>query len=686
MGGERVPVARTGSQQCEDGKVTIASAAKREAPRVLLVDDDAFSRAVLQRRLVRLGVDVIEVANGAAAVPLLISEVFDLIVLDLEMPELDGFTLLTIIRSNPRLRHLPTVVITGDESRATAERALGAGATSFLVKPLNWAVFGPHIKHLADLVHTSRVALENMAQGLALFEPGGNLVLSNEQYRGMTAAPRASADEVTPPWLSRCRQEMSGGEVLERITGLPDGRSISSTFRPLPSGGWVEVHRDISEQLQANARISYLARHDSLTGLTNRVEFRERLCTELARARRGGSLAVICLDLYYFKSVNDTLGHPVGDAVLVAVADRLKEAVRETDVVARLGGDEFAVIQVGGQQPEGAGQLAHRLIQDLSKPFEVDGHQMLIGASVGIALAPTDSLDPDSLLRKADLALYRAKAQGRQMYCYFEPGMDLAMQARRQMEQDLRKAVPAREFELEYQPIVSLATGRVRSLEALIRWNHPTNGRVPPDKFIPLAEELGLILSIGSWVLSRACNEARDWPDDVGVAVNVSPNQFKTADLVENVRKALDESGIRPNRLQLEVTETVLLHNTDLTLSILHDLRELGVKIAMDDFGSGYSSLNYLRKFPFDKLKIDKSFIDQIAADEECVAIVRAVTDLARTLGIETTAEGVETKEQRAALRNVGCDEIQGYLISRPQPAKAVRAFLGASTLAETAA
>ncbi|HEX4893227.1 MAG TPA: EAL domain-containing protein [Hyphomicrobiaceae bacterium] len=666
--------------------MTAASAAKREAPKVLLVDDDAFSRAVLKRRLLRLGVDVVEAVNGTAAMSLLLSQVFDLIVLDLEMPEMDGITLLSIIRGHPRLRHLPTVVITGDESRVTAERALGAGATSFLVKPLNWAVFGPHIKHLADLMHTSRVALENMAQGLALFEPGGNLVLSNELYRGMAGSSSASGDEAAPQWLSQCRHEMRADEVLERITRLPDDRSISSSFRPLPNGGWVEVHRDISEQLQANARISYLARHDSLTGLANRVEFRERLCAELARAKRGGDLAVLCVDLDYFKAVNDTLGHPVGDAVLVAVAERLREAVRETDVVARLGGDEFAVIQVGGQQPEGAGQLANRLIQDLSKTFDVDGQQMMIGASIGIALAPTDSLDPDSLLRKADLALYRAKAQGRQTYCYFEPEMDLAMQARRQMELDLRKAITAGEFELYYQPIVSSTTGRIRSFEALIRWNHPTNGRVPPDKFIPLAEELGLIHSIGSWALSQACKDARNWPEDVSVAVNVSPNQFKTADLVESVRRALGASGLQSNRLQLEVTETVLLNNTDLTLSMLHDLRELGVRIAMDDFGSGYSSLNYLRKFPFDKLKIDKSFIDNIANDQECVAIVRAVTDLARTLGIETTAEGVETQEQRAVLRNMGCDEIQGYLISRPQSVAGVRDLLGASALAETAA
>jgi diguanylate cyclase (GGDEF)-like protein len=664
--------------------VTI-DASKRETPRVLLVDDDAFSRTVLQRRLVRLSVEVVEAVNGAEAIPLLMSEAFDLIVLDLEMPEMDGFTLLGIIRGHPRLRHLPTVVITADGSRAAAEKALGAGATSFLVKPLNWSAFGPHIKHLAQLVHTARVALENMAQGLALFEPGGNLVLSNELYRGMLATA-GTVDDMNPDWLDRCRVEMTQGDPVERVTTLPDGRSLASTFRPLRNGGWVEVHRDISEQLRANAKISYLARHDSLTGLANRSEFRERLCNELARARRGEDVAVLCLDLDYFKAVNDTLGHPVGDVVLMAVADRLRDAVRQADVVARLGGDEFAVIQVGAQLPEGAGQLANRLIEEMAKPFDVEGQQLMIGVSIGIAIAPIDSLDPDSLLRKADLALYRAKAQGRQAYCYFEPEMDIAMQARRQMELDLRKAIASDEFELNYQPIVSLATGRIHSFEALIRWSHPIRGRVPPNVFIPLAEELGLISAIGNWALMKACEDARHWPKEVSVAVNVSANQFKSAEVVEGVRSALEASGLGAERLQLEVTESVLLNNTALTLSILHDLRALGVKIAMDDFGTGYSSLNYLRKFPFDKLKIDKSFIDNIADDRESVAIVSAVTELARSLGIVTTAEGVETQQQRAALHRIGCNEIQGYLISRPQPVAMLAGLLAGLERAETAA
>jgi diguanylate cyclase (GGDEF)-like protein len=654
---------------------------RNETPRVLIVDDDATSRAVLARRLARIGIDVSEAQNGTAAVPLLMGEDFDLVVLDLEMPELDGFGLLEIVRGHPRLRHLPVVVLTGDETRETAEAAMRAGATSYLVKPLNWTAFGPHIKHLSTLVRSSRVALENMAQGLAMFEPGGDIALCNSQFRSLLQAPSfaaAAGVPVTPGWLAECRSVVRSGQPVERSAELPDGRYLASTFRPLAEGGWVEVHRDITEQRRMDARINYLARHDCLTGLVNRTEFNERLASELARARRGSHTAVLCVDLDDFKSVNDTHGHPAGDRVLRAVSDRLRAVVRETDTVGRLGGDEFAIIQVAATQPEGAGSLAARLVDAMAQPFDVDGHRAIVGASIGIALAPMDGLDPETLLRKADLALYRAKSNGGGNFCYFEPEMDVALKARRQMERDLAAALPRGELELHYQPLVSLAENRITGFEALIRWNHPVRGRVSPGEFIPLAEEIGLISAMGAWAIDRACEEALHWPEDVTVAVNVSPCQFRSRDLVAVVDDALRRSGLAPHRLQLEITETVLLSNTELTLEMLHDLHMLGVTIAMDDFGTGYSSLSYLRKFPFDKLKIDKAFIDNITVDRDSASIVRAVSELARSLGIRTTAEGVETSELLTTLRALGCDEIQGYLFGRPSPASSVAGVLAA--------
>ena len=387
-------------------------------------------------------------------------------------------------------------------------------------------------------------------------------------------------------------------------------------------------------------------------------------------------MAVLCLDLDRFKPVNDTLGHPVGDALLRAVAARLLACVREGDTAARLGGDEFAVLQAGAGQPEAAGALARRLVEALSAPYEVLGHQVVVGASVGVALAPGDGRDPDELLKRADMALYRAKADGRGTFRSFEPGMDARLQARRLLELDLRKALAAGELELHYQPLVDLRTGAVSALEALLRWRHPARGLVPPGEFVPLAEEIGLIVPVGGWVLRRACADAAGWPGGVRVAVNLSAAQFRGRELVAAVVGALAAAGLAPARLELEITETVLLRDGEATLATLRELRALGVRIAMDDFGTGYSSLGYLRSFPFDKIKIDRCFVRDLGASADCEAIVRAVTGLGGSLGIATTAEGVETEEQLERLRAEGCDEAQGFHLGRPMPAADVRALL----------
>ena len=438
---------------------------------------------------------------------------------------------------------------------------------------------------------------------------------------------------------------------------------------------------DVTERRKAEARIAHMAHHDALTDLPNRVLFRNRLHAALEGVRRQGDgrLAVHCLDLDYFKSVNDTLGHPIGDRLLQAVAERFRWFLRETDSVARVGGDEFAVIQTAIGEPEEASNLAGRLIEAISRPYKIDGHQVVIGVSIGIAVAPENGCDPDMLLKNADVALYRAKADGRNTFRFFEHEMDARLQARRLLELDLRKALTAGEFELFYQPLVDLRSNAISGFEALMRWHHPDRGMVSPAEFIPLAEEIGLIVPLGEWLLRQACCEAATWPEHLTIAVNLSPVQFKSRNLVSAVVSALASSGLEPSRLELEITESVLLQDSDANLATLHQFRNLGVRIAMDDFGTGYSSLGYLQKFPFDKIKIDQSFIREIEERPQSRAIVRAVAGLGASLGISTTAEGVETVDQLECLRGEGCTEVQGYLFSRPVPASELGPLLIAS-------
>ena len=453
---------------------------------------------------------------------------------------------------------------------------------------------------------------------------------------------------------------------------------ISAVLLALITAIAARIAQKITAALASSQKEAHrLALHDPLTGLANRAFLGERLKQALAQARRQKTgLAVLYLDLDRFKQVNDTLGHPAGDALLCAVADRLRGGLRRCDTVARLGGDEFAIIQAPLDKAEDAGQLAQRIVEALSEPYILGDYQAVIGTSVGIALASADTTDGGHLLKMADIALYRAKSDGRGLFRVFEPEMDLTLQTRRALAQDLRRAVGMGEFELHYQPLINLPSGRVGAMEALVRWRHPERGLVGSNDFIPLAEETGLAGPIGAWVLHQACADAAGWPSDVRVAVNVSAAQFKTG-LVAAVRDALAASALLPGRLELEITETALLADADATLATLRELRAMGVRIAMDDFGTGYSSLGYLRSFPFDKIKIDRSFIADIETSADCMAIVRAVVGLGSNLGIVVTAEGVETPAQLDRLRAKGCGQVQGHLFSRPVPARDVAALLG---------
>jgi diguanylate cyclase (GGDEF)-like protein len=456
-----------------------------------------------------------------------------------------------------------------------------------------------------------------------------------------------------------------------RIDEFADGRFMLVTRQPMAGGGWLATHEDITERRRAEAEIVHLARHDGLTGLANRAEFNARLEEASKRLKRnGGSITVMMLDLDKFKDVNDTQGHLAGDQLLVEVGERLKSQIREIDVLARLGGDEFAIIQEGGsEQHEGATALALRIIKAVTRPFDLNGLEASVGISIGIALAPLHGMESEELLRGADLALYDAKANGRNDFRIFRPEMLEQAHTQKLAESELRDAIAREEFVLHYQPLISAETRLLCGVEALVRWRHPVRGFIAPDQFIPLAESSGLIMPLGEWVLRKACEDASSWPDHVKVAVNISAVQFRRGDLFDTIFRTLLETGLAPHRLELEITETAVLENQETHLATIRRLKNLGISMALDDFGTGYSAVNYLTTFPFDKIKIDKSFTQGVLDRRDCKAVIASTLALAQGLGIVTTAEGIETEEQFNYMRKAGIDLAQGYLFGRPVPA-----------------
>jgi diguanylate cyclase (GGDEF)-like protein len=550
-------------------------------------------------------------------------------------------------------------------------------------------------RRLAVERHQLRIALNNIPQGLVLYNASATVTVCNQRYLEMfglspdVAKPGCSMQE-----LIRHRKEtgsfdddvdafcasiigsMALGKVTHQITQAADGRAIQIINQPLQAGGWVATIEDVTERERSDEQIAHLAHYDALTDLPNRVLFREQLEDALNKVQPGEQLAVLYIDIDEFKSVNDALGHSIGDELLKAVAGRLRGCLRQTDTAARLGGDEFAVIQTAVRRPSDTIHLVERIYLAIREPFECAGHLITTDASIGVAVAPEDGTDLDQLLKNADMAMYGAKADGRRTYRFFEPGMDARAKARRILELELRQAIKDGGFEVYYQPLINLRDDKISACEALLRWRHPTRGMISPAEFIPIAEETGLINQLGDWVLNTACSEAARWPVHIGVAVNVSPVQFKSRTLALNVAAALAASGLAARRLELEITEAVLIRDDEAALEVLHQLRQLGVRIALDDFGTGYSSLAYLQRFPFDKIKIDRCFIKDIASADGSSSIVQAVVTIATASHMTTTAEGVETQQQLELLRELGCTEMQGYLFSPAIPAAEIRRLL----------
>lgn len=611
----------------------------------------------------------------------------------------DGAARLVAVR--PLLDYPLVINVAVSETAALANwrnHALTIGIGTLLVVICSVYLLRALISHIKRLVNSETAlaneqakvaaALSTMSQGLAMFDSSARLIVCNHRYLKMYGLP----PEIVKPgcsfrevldcriknenfftddietFIGDLRAKLDDGNPVKKFVNLSDRRIISIVDTPTVDGGWVTTHEDVTELRRAEELVAYSAHHDTLTDLANRKQFGEQLDQAFKRVSRGEHFAVLYLDLDKFKLINDTLGHLSGDDLLKAVAARLRGCVRDIDTLARLGGDEFGIIQAAVERPSDAARLAERIQEAINEPYDIAGQRFIVKVSIGIAMSPDHGVEADQLLRNADLAMYQAKADGHGAFCFFEPEMDARVKARNTLELDLRQAILCGQFELYYQPFVNLQNGAITGCEALLRWHHPERGIISPTEFIPIAEETGVIDQLGEWVLRTACAEAMTWPSDIKVAVNVSPVQFKNQALVLTVVGALAASGLPARRLELEITETAIIHDEEGTPAKLSQLRELGVKIALDDFGTGYSSLSYLHRIPFDKIKIDKSFIDNIASNDRSLAIVQAVIMVAKTRNVTVVAEGVETEQQRELLRTLECAEMQGYLFSRPVP------------------
>ncbi len=688
--------------------------------RILVIDDDATARALMRAALRKAGFDVTLAEGGQAGIRTFLGGAFDMVMLDVEMPDMSGHEVCRTLRAaaDPLL---PIVMVTGMDDVASVEHAYQAGATDFMAKPINWALLGHRVKYLLrgqQSLQALRIAdartsailraipdllfeLDSDGRYIDYHSPRSDLLYPPaENFIGKTVA------EVMPPDVAGlCMSALQVAAEKGSATGqqfelrLPHGTfwfelSVSRKDNaPGDRPSFILLSRDITERKEAEQKIARLAFFDGLTGLPNRLSFVERVDREIRRAKRAGEkLGVLFMDLDGFKAINDTMGHSAGDLALQWAAERLRQGVRPADMVsrstsawgglpgaevelARLGGDEFTALIIEVKRPQDALVVAHRILNVMRRPFILQDREVILTASVGIAMYPQDGEDAATLLKHADTAMYLAKDVGRDNCQFYSSSLTEMALKRMALETDLRLALERQEFSLVYQPQFDVASGRISSVEALLRWTRAGHGSVPPVEFIAVAEQCGLILPIGQWVLHRACNDAVQWQAaglDVSVAVNLSPQQFKDPQLVKMVADTLAQSGLNPERLELEITEGAVMEDTVATLATLHAFRRRGVRIALDDFGTGYSSLSYLKRMPLSSLKVDRSFVTGLPGDAENHAIVRAILAMADSLGLSVTAEGVETLEQAQALKAMACKFLQGFFFSRPVVAEHV--------------
>ena len=672
-------------------------------PTALVADDDGLIRLMIRKRLSQFGFDIIEAKNGEEAVSLFRSSYADIVLLDVMMPGMNGFDVCRCLRCLPGCGDLPILMITGLDDVESINEAYEAGATDFAMKPINWLFLGQRVRYMwrASLLSKKNNALLNAIPDM-VFQVRDNGMITDYKgpkdfkaadFLGKKLEDTLFFEHTAKPMYEQIEQTLRKGEMQVCEYEIPVGETRRSYESRIVASGKDEVCtiiRDITERKKAEEQILHLAYYDQVTGLHNRHYFRQLLGEIINRSKRYNRLAaIIFLDIDRFKLVNDTFGHDIGDLFLREVADRLVSSVRNSDLaayagtsesldyLARLGGDEFTILLTEINDMQDAGKVARRLLKSLSVPFVILGNEIFGTASIGIGIYPYDGEDPDALIKNADAAMYHAKNQGGNNFQYYSKSMNAEAFARLSLENSLRKALDRGEFELYYQPQVSIKTGRIIGTESLIRWMHPEMGLVPPSHFINLAEETGLIIPIGEWVLNTACAQNQEWQNHgfgpLHVSVNISALQFRQQDVLGVATSALNRSGLDPSLLDLELTENSIMQNPERTAYVLRNLKEMGLKISIDDFGVAYSSLSYLKRFPLDTLKIDKSFIDEITSD---AAISIAIIAMAHSLRLNVVAEGVETKEQLNLLREKECDAIQGYLFSRPVPADSLTSML----------
>jgi diguanylate cyclase (GGDEF)-like protein/PAS domain S-box-containing protein len=691
----------------------------------LVVDDDPTMRLMLENTLAKAGVRTVAVADGRSALAAFVSVAPDLVLLDIGLPDIDGYAACSAMRAMAHGRDTPLLMLTGRDDATSVGRSYEVGATDFIAKPINWEILVHRVRYILRSarafaeVATSRARLADAQRvaGLGSWEwdiARDDLQCSDEARRILgvrSDAASLSGDAFFAPVPQAERTQLKDKLVEAARTGAPtnveqtivrgDGERrllhVFAEVRRHESGHPAVIHgtvQDVTERRAAEARIRHLAYHDSLTGLPNRAWLQDELERSLARAARNGRmLAVMLLDLDQFKRINDTLGHSVGDRLLCAVAERLRLRLRRDDTLARpsddapvalsrLGGDEFCIVMNELAQPKNAAKAAARVLDAFIEPFVLGDHEAVVSTSIGIAIYPNDAADADDLLKAADTAMYQTKNEGRNNFSFYSASMNARALERLTIESALRHAIEREEFVLHYQPIVAIETGAIVGLEALVRWQHPEMGLVMPDVFIGIAEESGLIVPLGEWVLHTACSQSSSWwaeglPSPL-MAVNVSGEQFRRASLVRTVQRVLDQTALNAARLKLEITESVLMRDAEVTLRSLARLREIGVHLSIDDFGTGYSSLAYLKRFPVDELKLDRSFVKEIVDGPRHAAIATAVIQMARGLSLSLVAEGVERAPQVDLLRRLRCPHAQGYYFSPPQPAAAIAALLRA--------